>query len=194
MKTQLIGIAGSTCSGKSTLLKNLQTELGDAISTLTFDEYFIGSDLYDLDDITNFEDPELYNYAGFIEDLKKLKSGKSLGIRANSRESSHAGIKHKTIPSHPIIVVEGFLIFHDSQARDLFDKRLFIDLPDDEIVKRRHSRSSGSKHWDSLSYIQNKIIPYHHEYVTPQRRHAELVLDGLQTPDQLTQQVLKLLV
>lgn len=146
---KLIGIAGGTCSGKSTLLRSLSDKLGDKVSTLSFDEYFVGSDKYDIDDITNFEDPRLYNFDKFIKDLESLKSGESLTIRANSRESAQAGIKEKIIASKSIIIVDGFLIFYRPEARRLFDKKLFIDLPDAEILKRRFARTKGTKHWDS---------------------------------------------
>lgn len=186
----LIGIAGGTCSGKTTLIKNLAARFGGAASFLGFDEYFIGSDKYDLDKITNFEDPKLYNYTKFTEDLKKLKRGESLQIRANSRESSESGRTQTTIPSSPIIIVEGFLIFYYSQARDLFDHRIFIELPDAEILARRFGRTKGTKHWDSHEYIQNKIIPYHHKYVEPQREYADLVIDGMDSTDDISTEVI----
>jgi uridine kinase len=193
MKVQLIGIAGGTCSGKTTLLNNLKSRLATGVSTLTFDEYFIGSDLYNLDNITNFEDPKLYNYSKFIDDLRQLKSGQSLVIRANSRESSESDIKEKIIASKPIIVVEGFLIFHNPAARELFDKRIFIELPDDVILSRRFARTRGTKHWDSHNYIQNKIIPYHHKYVEPQRNYADYILNGIKSQEEMLEEVINFL-
>ena len=175
----LVGIAGGTCSGKSTLLKNLKDELGDNISTLSFDEYFIGSDLYNLDDITNFEDPKLYNFGGFVRDLKTIKQGKTLVIRANSRESSELGVKEKTIAAKPIVIVEGWLVFHNPDARKLFDEKIFIEVSNEEIIKRRYARTKRSKHWDDHDYIKNKILPGHQKYVEPQREFADLVLDGM---------------
>lgn len=190
---KLIGIAGGTCSGKTTLLRNLGNKLGDDIATLTFDEYFIGSDLYNLDDITNFENPELYDYKAFVSDLEKLKSGKSLTIRSNSRESSEAGVKQKTVVAKPLVIVEGFLIFHYPEARELFDQKIFVDLPDGEILQRRFARTKGTRHWDSRDYIQNKILPYHHKYVMPQKIHADVVLSGSLHRDELLAQALELI-
>lgn len=184
---KLIGIAGGTCSGKTTLLKNLADKFGDSISVLSFDEYFIGSDLYDVNTITNFEDPKLYNFDGFIRDLRLIKQGKPLTIRANSRESAENGLKQKTIASKPVIIVEGWLIYHNLEARNLFDKKIFIDLPDEEITRRRHARTKGSRHWDSHDYIQAKIIPGHRKYVEPQKAYANLILDGTRPQEELVQ-------
>lgn len=182
---KLIGIAGSTCSGKSTLLKNLSEKHKDKISVLSFDEYFIGSDLYNLDDITNFEDPKLYNFDGFIRDLTLLKHGKPVTIRANSRESSEQGIKEKTVANKPIVIVEGWLVLHNPDARKLFDEKVFIDLPEEEIIKRRFARTKGSKHWDNHDYIKHKIIPGHRKYVEPQKEYADLILDGTRPKTEL---------
>jgi len=189
---RLIGIAGGTSTGKSTLLRSLSEKLGDKVSTLSFDDYFIGSDLYNLDDITNFEDPKLYNYKQFIHDLKALKNGNAIKIRANSRESSKAGIKERTIANKPIVVIEGWLIYYWPQARSLFDKKIFIHLSDEEICERRFARTKGTRHWDSYDYIKNKIIPGHHKYVEPQKEYADLVLDGSLTPKTLTNDVVKI--
>lgn len=175
---KLIGIAGGTCSGKTTLLEGLVNKFGDKISVLSFDEYFIGSDLYELDEITNFEDPKLYNFDGFIRDLKLIKAGRPVTIRANSRESAEKGIKQKIVGNKPMVIVEGWLIYHNFAARNMFDKKIFIDLPDEEIIKRRYARTKGSKHWDDHEYIHNKILPGHRKYVEPQKAYASLVLDG----------------
>lgn len=182
---KLIGIAGGTCSGKTTLLGNLIQKYGDAVSALSFDEYFIGSDLYDLDTITDFEDPHLYNFTGFVHDLEQLKQGKTVTIRANSRESSEQGITQKVIEAKPVVIVEGWLIYHDLKARDLFDHKIFIELEDDEIIKRRHARTQGSKHWDDYDYIQTKIIPGYRKYVDPQKQYADTILSGLRSQTEL---------
>jgi uridine kinase len=191
MGIQLVGIAGGTCSGKTTLLKSLQSRFQDKISAFSFDEYFVGSDKYNVDDITNFEDPKLFDFLRFISDLQKLKNGNSLEIRANSRESSQSGVDKKVIVSRPLIVVEGFLIFYIAEARSFFDKKIFIELPDDEIIKRRFARTKGTKHWDSHAYIQNKLIPYHQKYVEPQKKYVDLVIDGMQPIDKISDQVIE---
>lgn len=190
MNTELIGIAGGTSSGKSTLLKMLQEELNDQISSLSFDEYFIGSDLYNLDEITNFEDPKLYNWPKFLADLRQLKNGESVTIRANSRESAELGIKERVVQARGKVVVEGWLIFHEPESTNLFDKKIFIEIPDEEIIRRRHSRTRGSRHWDSHEYINKKILPNHHLYVDPQKVEADLVLDGLKPTSELLSQVI----
>lgn len=174
----LIGIAGPTCSGKITLLNNLRKELGDSIGTLSFDDYFIGSDIQDVDTIENFETPDLYNFNAFYDDLRKLKKGQSITLRANSRESVESEIKEKTLKEAKIVIVEGWLLFHDPRCRELFDGKIYLNISEDSLTKRRYERTNGSKHWDSHDYIKAKIIPALHQYVEPQRDNADLVLSG----------------
>jgi uridine kinase len=190
---QLIGITGGTCSGKTTLLTKLAAKHRNDIYTVSFDEYFIGSDLYNIDEITNFEDPALYNFDQFVTDLTLLKQGESLTIRANSRESSEMGIKQKIVANKPIVIVEGWLLFYNPKARELFDTKVYLDLPDDEIIARRYARSNGSKHWDSQDYIKNKIIPGQRMYVEPQKAYADIVLDGSQPREVLVERISELL-
>lgn len=186
---KLIGIAGGTCSGKSTLLHGLVEQLGDKVSVLSFDDYFIGSDLYNLDDIRDFEDPGLYNFGGFVRDLTAIKRGEAVTIRANSRESVEAGIKERTIQDKPIVIVEGWLIYHNLAAREIFDLKVFIELPEKEIVRRRFNRSKGSKHWDNHDYIDNKILPAHRKYVEPQKKYADIVIDGTKPQAELLKEL-----
>ncbi len=190
MKTKLVGIAGSSCSGKTTLLSSLESTLGKQIATLSFDEYFIGNTKYDIDKITNFERPELYNFDKFLADLRLLKSGTDLTIATNSRESQQLGQNSTKVVSRPIIFVEGFLIFYTKEARDLFETKVYIDLEDDEILRRRFARSVGTSHWDSKKYIQDKLIPYHYKYVFPQRRYADVLLNGHETTQTQAKQLI----
>lgn len=189
----IVGIGGGTCSGKSTLLHGLAKRLGHRASVMSFDDYFIGSDLYNLDEIADFEEPGLCNFESFVKDLEEIKQGKEITIRANSRESVAAGIKERIVQSKPIVIVEGWLIYHDPLARKLFDLKLFVEIPEDEIVRRRFGRSKGSKHWDDHDYINNKILPGYKRYVVPQRRYADLILDGMQAQADLVEESLSII-
>jgi uridine kinase len=186
----IIGIAGGSCSGKTTILKELRARLGDDMATLSFDEYFVGTAKLEGKEIDDWESPSLYNYQDFIADLKQLKAGKPITITPNSRESSKAGIRQLAISPHRYTIVEGFLIFHSPEARELFNKRIFIELPEDEIIRRRLARAEGTSRWDSPDYINNRLIPGHKRYVEPQKESADLIVDGLQSPHKIADQII----
>ena len=66
-----------------------------------------------------------------------------------------------------------------------FDKRLFLDLDEKEMVRRRLDRSEGTSLWDSPEYIKNKLIPGRRRYVLGQKKYADLVLDASDSPQVL---------
>lgn len=187
---RLVGLAGTSCSGKTTLSIELEKQLGEIATRLSFDDYYIPRSQRP-NPTAPEEGPDMYDIGRFVQDLKLLKSGKSITIPANSRESGEQGITRRTIQPKPIILVDGYLIFHDPQAREAFDHKVFIEIPEDEIVLRRQKRrhpTNPIRH-DTDEYIHTRVIPVNREYVLPQKRFADTVLDGMKPISILTQQV-----
>ncbi|HUW24116.1 MAG TPA: AAA family ATPase [Patescibacteria group bacterium] len=174
----LVGICGGSCSGKTALVKELQAKLLDKIAVVSFDDYFLGADKLDYEKVTDWESPNLYDYEKFIDDLSRLKQGQEIRFESHSRESDDEGIKEKTVPPKALTIVEGFLIYYHPVARSFFDKRIFIELPEDEILKRRIARRKGNKHWDNSQYLKTKFLESQRKFVFPQKKYADLVMDG----------------
>lgn len=78
-------------------------------------------------------------------------------------------------------IVEGVFIYHDQRARDLIDLRFFIDLPVEEMIRRRLARTpvDSTDPWDAPEYITGEMVKGTEKYVMPQREHSHVVLDGL---------------
>lgn len=190
---KLIGIAGGTCSGKTTLARGVKQRLGSDVAVLSFDEYFIGMERPDIDEIQNFEDPELYDHEQFVHDLQALRLGRALSIAARSGESTRQGIQSITIPANKTVIVEGWLTLYFPEARKLFDTTFFVDIPEDVMIARRFARSQGARRWDSPGYIQTMIIPGHRQYVMPQKPCADMVLDGTAPEQTLVRQMCSLI-
>lgn len=87
----------------------------------------------------------------------------------------------------------GFLALHDEPTRALCDQRLFIDLPEEEIMRRRTERADPNSPWDTPEYINEELIPGHRQYVEPQREYADHIVDGMLDPDQLAYEVARLI-
>ncbi|MBI2798128.1 hypothetical protein HYX70_02370 [Candidatus Saccharibacteria bacterium] len=173
----IIGIAGGSCSGKTTLIEEIQKRLGDEFSGLSFDDYFVGEE--NLPEVVeDWENPSLYRYDEFITDLKSLRQGKTIHLRTKSRESTASGVTSKQLDPNKFTFIEGFLIFYDPAAVKLFDKKVFIDLPEEQIVQRRLDRSDGVSRWDLPEYINKRLIPGHRNYVQPQSKLADIVVNG----------------
>ena len=195
----LVGIAAPTCSGKTTLLRELNQRLGNEIAVLSFDEY----DLYPSGspalrealkngNITNWEDPSLFDYKRYLKDLQKLRTGEPVILLSRSRESQAEGVKTKTIKPNRYTIVEGVFVFSDPKAVGLFDRRFYIDIPVDEMVKRRLARTpkDSTDPWDNPSYIKVDMVAGTEYYVRPQRAKAHVILNGLLSPSDLANQVI----
>lgn len=181
----LIGIAGSSSSGKTTLTKELKRR-NKKFSILSFDEY----DLYpsgskQLSKLTkkvkNWEDPVLFDNVRYIQDVNKLKAGSPIKLKSRSRESLEKGIKKRIIRPESIVIIEGILSFYDSRIRNLFSLRIFVNIPPREMIKRRSARtqSRSTDPWDAVDYVKKDLIKGTNKFVTKQKGHAHLVINGL---------------
>lgn len=187
----LVGICGASCSGKTSLVKELQERLLDKISVVSFDDYFLGEEKLDYENIIDWESPVLYDYKKFIGDLNKLKKGKEIRFASHSRESDERGVKERAISPKALTIIEGFLIFYQPEARSVFDKKIFIELPEEEILRRRLERRKSDENWDNLKYLTTKFLEGQKDYVFPQKKYADLILDGREPVESLAQKLEK---
>ena len=185
MSVKIIGICGGSCSGKTTLLNLLKQKNLTSITYLSFDEYFVGMTKLKNRKINDWENPDLYRYSDYEEDLSKLKAGITINVKCHSRESAEKGIKSIKIIPKGIVIIEGFLIAITTKARKQFDSLIFLDIPEQEMIKRRVARIKTNQGWDSVEYIHNKLIPGFKKYVLPQKRYADLIMDGMSPTDTL---------
>lgn len=138
----VIGIAGGTGSGKTTITQKLREHFGDDVAVIYHDNYYKAHhDLsYEERSRLNYDHPNAFDTDRLVEDLKKLRAGQSIEcpvydytIHDRSRE---------TLVIHParVIIVEGILIFHEPALRDLMDIKLFVDTDADVRILRRIRR------------------------------------------------------
>lgn len=183
----IIGISGGTCSGKTTLSRRLLEEFSGRASLLSFDSYTDNE--VDIEKETSLEEPKLYDFRRFAEDLSTLKNGGSVEIIYNAHDVQ-GPLETLIIPSRPIIICEGFLIFHTPQVRDMIDHRYFIDLPESVIRARRQQRREIDNYWNEFPYIDRVLIPAHQQYVLPQKNYAHHILDGQLPKESLFQELM----
>lgn len=177
-----IGIAGGSGSGKTTVA---QTILGDtdagAVAYLPHDGYY--KNLKDLArsqrEIVNFDHPDSLDTPLLIEHLKELKSGRAIEMpvydfttHARTQETRH-------VDPHPILLVEGILIFSDRSLRELFDVKIFVDTDPDIRFIRRLQRDISERGRTVESVIRQYLTtvrPMHLEFVEPSKRYADVVI------------------
>lgn len=176
-KTHCIGIAGGSGSGKSTLAVALAKKYPDQIAILHLDDYGAKKEhIPMLNGFLNREHPDAIRFDDLHRDLHALQSGRAITVRTKSELYNPSytleednKIEYTIEPKH-IIIVEGYLVFHDARIRDLMDKKIYLDMPIEESLQRR------TKFRDE-EYFKKVLVPMHHQYIEPTKQYADVVID-----------------
>ncbi|MGA2111254.1 MAG: uridine kinase [Anaerolineales bacterium] len=177
-----IGIAGGSGSGKTTVA---QAILGDtdpgAVAYLPHDGYY--KNLKDLTgsrrELVNFDHPDSLDTALLIEHLKELKCGRAIEMPVYDFTTHSRTQETRVVDPHPILLVEGILIFADRSLRDLFDIKIFVDTDPDIRFIRRLERDISERGRTLEAVIRQYLTtvrPMHLEFVEPSKRYADVVI------------------
>ena len=184
MEVLVIGIAGGTGSGKTTLMKNLMGRFGDEITVMSHDNYYRAHDdlPYEQRCKLNYDEPAAFETELMVEHLHRLRQGQSVDcpvydFTVHNRSSEVLHLEPKSV-----VMVEGILIFQHKALRDLMDIKIFVDTDADIRLCRRIKRDvnkRGRTIESVLTQYQQTVKPMHDQYVEPSKRFADLVvLDG----------------
>lgn len=198
METMVIGIAGGTGSGKTTLTRHLVDTFGGDVSVVNHDNYYKAHPnmTYEERAALNYDHPDAFDTDLMVEDLGALCAGKT--IHCPVYDYTVHNRSDETVEVHPtkVVIVEGILIFHPKELRDLMDIKIFVDTDADVRILRRILRDV-KKRQRSLDSVINQYLdtvkPMHEQFVQPSRQYADLVvLDGghnLVALDMITQRI-----
>lgn len=171
IKPLIIGVCGRSCSGKSTVIKELEEKYKGEFLHINQDKFFkVKAD--------NWESPESLRIDRLIYSIKKLKNGQSTHIPSHRWTE----VFDREVKPHKIIIVEGYLLFVDAELSNLFDKRIWVEVSDANILYRRTKRDGTSKHID---YTMNVVIPESKKYEEIQRKRADIIIDGNKTKEEI---------
>jgi uridine kinase len=180
----VLGVAGGTGSGKTTVVRSISQSLGPGCAVV------IQHDLYyrDRSGLTasdrnslNFDHPDALETSLLAQHLRQLLAGQV--IHAPQYDFSSHTRMERTIPiePRPVIILEGILVLAEKELRELIDIRAFVDAPDDVRFIRRLQRDLAQRGRSLESIIQQyleSVRPMHLAFVEPSRRHAHVILPG----------------
>jgi uridine kinase len=178
----IIGICGGTGSGKTTVANRiLESVSRDEVVFLQQDSYYKDLDQMPLDyrRQVNFDHPDAIDNDLLVEHLKALKAGAAVELPLYDFKH-HARLPETLhMEPHPIIIVEGILVFADQRLLDEMDIKVYVDTPDDIRFIRRLRRDIAERGRTAESVIEQYLAtvrPMHMQFVEPSKRHADLII------------------
>ena len=181
MKPLIIGIAGGTGSGKTTLVDRLKEQFGDDISVLTHDSYYAAHHDLTLEErqALNYDHPASFDTDRMIQDLEDLKAGKTIHCPVYDYTVHDRLEETREIAPNKVIIVEGILVFDNKALRDLMDSKIFVDTDADVRILRRILRDVKERGRTLDSVIEqylSTVKPMHEQFVEPAKRYADVIV------------------
>ena len=181
-KPFVIGVAGGSGSGKTTVAANILERAGRAhVAHLLHDHYY-----FDLAHLTfeertrvNFDHPDSLDNALFRDHLAALVARQDVECPVYDFKTHRRTEETFTIPARPVVLVEGILIFADPKLRAMMDLRVFVDTDADLRVLRRIKRDVAERGRTLESVVEQyleSVRPMHNEFVAPSKKFANIVL------------------
>lgn len=179
--TIVIGIAGGTGSGKTTMINRIKKEFHEQIIILCHDYYYRDNSnmTYEERAKLNYDHPDSFETDLMLEHIKELKQGRA--IERPVYDFTIHNRTHKTVRMEPadVIIVEGILIFDNPALRDICDIKIFIDTDADVRIIRRILRDVKER-GRSLDSVINQYLTtvklMHEQFVEPSKRYADVIV------------------
>lgn len=180
----IIGIAGGTGSGKTTLTNRLKERFGEDVTVVYHDNYYKRHDemTYEERSLLNYDHPDAFETQLMIEHIQKLRQG--IAIECPIYNFADHNRSEQTMMIHPtkVIVVEGILIFENAYLRNLMDIKIFVDTDADVRILRRILRDVQERGRNLESVVTQYLTtvkPMHEQFVEPSKRASDIiVLEG----------------
>ena len=177
----VIGIAGGTGSGKTTLMENLVKHFGDAVTVMSHDNYYKRHDEMTFEERSkiNYDEPAAFDTSLMAYHLECLRRGEAVECPVYDYTVHNRSDKTVHLEPKPVIIVEGILIFENEELRNHMDIRIFVDTDADVRICRRIKRDvqKRGRTMESViaQYLQT-VKPMHEKYVEPSKKYANIVV------------------
>ena len=178
----IIGIAGGTGCGKTTVVNQILNELPEGeVGVISQDSYYKDTSHLSYEERVkiNFDHPRSIDFELLEEHLRQLRQGNDI------QQPVYSFIKHNrtgdTILTHPrkVMIVEGILILTNPELREMFDIKIFVHADSDERLIRRLKRDITERGRDIdevLTRYQNTLKPMHQQFIEPMKEYADIII------------------
>ncbi len=182
MEVTVIGVAGGTGSGKSTLVKRLQEAFrSEDVVTLCHDYYYKAHPEFSYEQRTqlNYDHPQAFDTDMLVEHVRALKNNVAIEHPVYSFVEHNRTDEKVAVKPSKVIIIDGILIFENKELRDLMDIKVFVDTDADLRLARRilrDVRDRGRSMESVISQYTTTVKPMHEEFVEPSKRYADVII------------------
>ena len=183
MKPLLIGIAGGSASGKTSIARQLKDYFGDqqSVHIISMDDYYKDQSNIPFEERieVNYDHPFAFDTDLMIEHLRCLKEGKSI------EKPTYDFTKHtrsditEVVRAVDVLVIEGLLLLDNPKVRELLDIKVFVDAPADVRFIRRLSRDvrkRGREMMQVMDHYMTTVRVMHEQFIEPSKRYADIII------------------
>jgi uridine kinase len=178
----LIGVAGGTCSGKTTIAERLAELAGDEnVALIKLDSYYVARTHQALEERarSNYDHPDAFDWTLLNDHLAALVAGATVPVPVYDYALHTRSDAVRMVRPARIIVIEGILVLYDPPLRDRFDLKVFVDTDSDIRLIRRLTRDVAERGRTPDSIIAQYLAtvrPSHEQFIEPSKRHADVIL------------------
>lgn len=177
----VIGIAGGTCSGKSTLIGRLKEHFADQITMISHDYYYRAHDEMPFEERCklNYDHPDSFETDLMLQHIEMLKNNQTVEVPIYDYTIHNRSKKTMTIKPSKVIVVEGILIFENKKLREMCDIKVFVDADADiRIIRRiqRDAQERGRSLESVIDQYMTTVKPMHEQFVEPSKKYADIIV------------------
>lgn len=178
----IIGIAGGTGCGKTTVVNQILNELPEGeVSVISQDSYYKDTSHLSYEERVkiNFDHPRSIDFELLVNHLNDLKDGKPINQPVYSFvKHNRTGDTIHTLP-RKVMIIEGILVMSNQELRDMFDIKIFVHADSDERLIRRLKRDIAERGRDInevLARYQSTLKPMHQQFIEPMKEYADIII------------------
>lgn len=193
----LVAIVGGSGSGKTWLAERLQSALGPDAVRLSLDDFYRDRSHLSLARRArvNFDQPKAIDWGGVETAVRRLAGGWTARVPRYDFATHSRQKTGKTVPARPVVLIDGLWLLRRRSLRSLFHLRIFLECPTRIRLRRRLERDVGSRGRTAASVhrqFRDTVEPMHRLYVSSQSRHADVVIRGACSPEDIKRLVLRI--